>query len=175
VGAHGFFQSHPIHCQSWTPSFKPFEAKISKAPVWNSLSKLPMEFYTITFLKQIRYYLGQFIRVDLQRERNQLKLARILILGDLSMPLKSGIWIGSLFQAVLWEDPPIYCSTCSSIGHLPKYCKEFPRNKDEGPNSNPDYRVMEALANPKSKSSEGEWKTVEKKKSTLRNKRKKEN
>ncbi|KAL2927774.1 putative mRNA-capping enzyme [Bienertia sinuspersici] len=115
----GFLQQNSQRrTRPWSPGFKPSSALISKVPVWATLPELPMEFHNLGPLRKIGDCLGKFIKADFRKDLNHLRYAKILVLMDLSEQIKTGLWIGSLFQELLWEEIPKFCPTCRVIGHV---------------------------------------------------------
>ncbi|KAL2924062.1 hypothetical protein RDABS01_015553, partial [Bienertia sinuspersici] len=172
-----FIHSHLVFCQPWSPGFKPSEASLASFPVWVSLPELPMEFHSVQFLKEIGNSLGQFVRADLRRDKNQLRFARIQVIVDVSSKLKSAIWIGNLFQSLVWEDPPSVCPHCNGVRFHGDSCsclKTEAKGASSPGNCSMEPQNSEGSVQANAKSS-NEWTEVVSSRNARRNKKKREN
>lgn len=53
-----------LHVQKWKPNFIAEEAKISTLPVWVRFPQLPVEYYTVDWLRKAGDEIGKTIKVD---------------------------------------------------------------------------------------------------------------
>lgn len=98
-------------------------------PVWLEMPGLPANFYSEAMIRSIAGSIGPVLKVD----RNTLCLirtlaARVCVQLDVSKKLPHRVWIGTgnggAWHPLLYPAPPLFCSSCNRLGHLPSTCKK---------------------------------------------------
>lgn len=116
-----------IKLAHWRPDFRPLEEDIVSAPVWIRMEGLPLEFWSPKLLLPLVSCIGKPLKVDaLTATKERTEFARICVEINLQTPLIHKIWIDrgscSYFQKIQYENLPMVCFRCKSIGHLTKDC-----------------------------------------------------
>ncbi|KAK2663350.1 hypothetical protein Ddye_001924 [Dipteronia dyeriana] len=118
-----------LRLQPWVPDFNPSLQKSTNAYVWVRFYDLSWEYCHL----KIIFYLSKGIRVPLRLDKATINgdfvhHARVLVDVDMSALLPSSVLlerdeIHSSFILVDYENFRSFCSICSSICHLPSYCR----------------------------------------------------
>ncbi|RAL47692.1 hypothetical protein DM860_012317 [Cuscuta australis] len=112
----------------WTPSYSPSKES-PFFPVWVQLNQFPAHLNDHAALYQVASLLGKPLKVDSNTSIGVYpSKPRFCVERDLSLPLPDRIHI-RLGSKDLWvpcgfENPPIYCSTCSIFGHSQSACRK---------------------------------------------------
>ncbi|KAG8383975.1 hypothetical protein BUALT_Bualt04G0069700 [Buddleja alternifolia] len=110
----------------WTLEFCPDEEP-PVAPVWVNFPGLPAHFFDKKGLYTIAELIGRPLRVD-ESTISGLRpnVARACIEINLLEERVFEIWIGygthGILQKVVYEDPPIFCTCCKTLGHEHSTC-----------------------------------------------------
>ncbi|KAG8380565.1 hypothetical protein BUALT_Bualt06G0028800 [Buddleja alternifolia] len=120
------FDNFPMRVLKWTPEFCPDEEP-PVAPVWVNFPGLPAHFFDKKGLYTIAELIGRPLWVD-ESTISGLRpnVARACIEINLLEERVFEIWIGygthGILQKVVYEDPPIFCTCCKTLGHEHSTC-----------------------------------------------------
>ena len=118
-----FIGGHFLSIRSWEPNFKPSTTNVSSIAVWIRLNELPIEYYEVEVLKQIRNSVGKALRIDTHiAVEARGCFARLCIQVDLEKPLVTNILIEGIHQPVNYEGIHSLCFSCGRIGHRKEAC-----------------------------------------------------
>ncbi|KAG8362830.1 hypothetical protein BUALT_BualtUnG0033100 [Buddleja alternifolia] len=115
------FDNFPMRVLKWTPEFCPDEEP-PVAPVWVNFPGLPAHFFDKKGIYTIAELIGRPLRVD-ESIISGLRpnVARACIEINLLEERVFEIWIcygtHGILQKVVYEDPPIFCTCCKTLGH----------------------------------------------------------
>ncbi|PKA46309.1 Uncharacterized protein AXF42_Ash021356 [Apostasia shenzhenica] len=123
----------------WTPKFTASSAVGSSTPLWIRLPGLPLYSWDVLNLARITSALGTPLWVDpCTATVDRVAYARVCVRIDLSLPLKSGIWIdschGKFYQKVEYEGLSVICFNCGIVGHKEATCPTKTSQPAAGPN-----------------------------------------
>ena len=91
--------------------------------VWVRFSKLPIEFYDRSMLKEIGSVIGPVLRIDSYTvSGTRGSYARLCVQVDLEKPLINVVRIGKCRQVVLYEGISALCFSCGHLGHTQGNC-----------------------------------------------------
>ncbi|CAN1138977.1 hypothetical protein LINPERHAP2_LOCUS10985 [Linum perenne] len=116
-------EEHYIVPRLWQEGFDPCTDSLSHTLVWVTLSGLPLEFFTETFLRRIGDKIGTLVRIDpttLAMERGNY--ARICVRVDLSKKLLSKYKLLHRIRRVEYEGLHVVCFKCGIYGHTNELC-----------------------------------------------------
>ncbi|XP_020597234.1 uncharacterized protein LOC110037013, partial [Phalaenopsis equestris] len=110
----------------WTPDFDPSKEP-PVVPIWYKFPGLPLPFFKLNALFNIRRALGTPLKVDAPTyNKARLALAKIQVERDITLPEVKRIWIGSdndgFRQNIVPEQKPYYCQHCRMFGHTVERC-----------------------------------------------------
>ena len=118
-----------LRLQPWVPDFNPSLQKSTNAQVWVRLFDLSWEYWHPKIISDLARGIGVPLRLDKATSDGDFgHYARVLVDVDVSSVLPTSVLLErdefhSSFIAVEYENLPVFCSTCSSIGHLPSSCR----------------------------------------------------
>ena len=118
-----------LRLQPWVPDFNPSLQKSTNAQVWVRLFDLSWEYWHPKIISDLARGIGVPLRLDKATSDGDFgHYARVLVDVDVSSVLPTTVLLErdefhSSFIAVEYENLPAFCSTCSSIGHLPSSCR----------------------------------------------------
>lgn len=102
-GGPWFVGEHFLAIKQWEPYFKASEAKLSSVAMWVRLLKLPIEFYDVVVLREIRSAIGPVLRIDsYTASESRESYARLCVQVDLEKPLITSVRVGRLVQKVTY-------------------------------------------------------------------------
>nr|POE70613.1 hypothetical protein CFP56_40930 [Quercus suber] len=108
-----FIRDHFLSICPWEPNFKPSSTNVSSIAVWIRLNELPIEYYEVEVLKQIRNSLGKVLRIDTHTTAEARGcFASLCIQVDLDKPLVTNILIRGIQQHVNYEGIHRLCFSC---------------------------------------------------------------
>lgn len=95
---------HYLSIRRWEPNFKPSSANLLAVAVWISLSKLPIEYYEASVLRDIGKGIGPVLRVDTHTASEARgRFTRLCVQVNLGEPLLNIIRVGGIRQSVRYE------------------------------------------------------------------------
>lgn len=103
------FEDGPIYTQNWEINFNLVTMKITKKAFWIRLINLPLEYWSVEYLKAIGVKIGRVVRCELEKNDSTL-FACIKILSIRAIPsqiilkTKVGIWV----QDVETKEPSFF-------------------------------------------------------------------
>ncbi|PKA47409.1 Uncharacterized protein AXF42_Ash021672 [Apostasia shenzhenica] len=111
----------------WAPNFTASSSVGSTTPLWIRLPGLPLYSWDVFNLARIVSALGTPLWVDpCTASVERVAYARVCVRIDLSLPLKSGIWIdschGKFYQKIEYEGLSVICFNCGIVGHKEVNC-----------------------------------------------------
>lgn len=122
-GGPWFIGEHCLAIRAWEPYFKPNATACSKVAVWARLPELPVKFYDMGVLKEIRNAIGPVLQIDaIIVFSTQGRYARICVQVDLANLLVRKVLIGRFGQEVLYEEISPLCFACRRMGHQKEAC-----------------------------------------------------
>ncbi|KAG0475756.1 hypothetical protein HPP92_015442 [Vanilla planifolia] len=126
-----FIRDFPMRLLKWSPSFR-FDAEPSQVPVWVAFEQLPVHLFNKASLFSIAATLGKPLKVDTATAAmSRPNVAKVCVELDLASQLPDririssipGVKAGGFWQRVTYENLPLYCDNCFTIGHAPSACK----------------------------------------------------
>ena len=118
-----------LRLQPWVPDFNPSLQKSTNAQVWVRFFDLSWEYWHPKIISDLARGIGVPLRLDKATSDGDFgHYARVLVDVDVSSVLPTSVLLErdefhSSVIAVEYENLPAFCSTCSSIGHLPSSCR----------------------------------------------------
>ncbi|XP_065875385.1 uncharacterized protein [Euphorbia lathyris] len=117
-----------IRFSPWYPDFNPDLYKSTSAQVWVRFYNLPWEFWDTRIIASIARAVGVPIRFDNNTVNGEFgHYARVLIDVELSMNIQDRLQVDTENQKhwvfLEYENLPVLCDTCSSIGHDSSVCR----------------------------------------------------
>ncbi|MQL71178.1 hypothetical protein Taro_003496 [Colocasia esculenta] len=118
----------------WTMDFSPTKDS-PLVPVWLHLPSLPANFYCEPMIRSIAGTIGPVLQVD----QNTSKMIRAdaavaCVQLDVSKKLPDRVWVGvgagGAWQPILYPAPPLFCATCSRLGHATNNCRSSAPEKE---------------------------------------------
>lgn len=148
-----------LHVQKWRPNFRAEKEEINTLPVWVRFPILPVEYYTMRWLKKAGNNIGRTVKVDITTLlASRGRFARVCVEVGLDMPLMVGYRMQEEYYMLQYEGLHDLCFGCGRYGHRSAACLE---KEPEGKDMSKD---PETRPNATSTSSEepgyGEWTTV---------------
>lgn len=114
-----------LHVQKWRPRFRADKEEIHTMPVWVRFPVLPVECYTIRWLKQAGNHIGRTVKVDFATLlASRGRFARVCVEVDLDKPLMAGYVMRGEYYRLQYEGLADLCFTCGRYGHRSVMCLE---------------------------------------------------
>lgn len=114
-----------IWVQPWVPGFKPSQVVITQKQIWAHLPELPVELLQREMLLKIGKAVGEVLKIDTNSiEGDKRRYASLCLWVDATKILPTGIWIGKIYQEVIYTDGAGFCSGCRNFGHYLKICSK---------------------------------------------------
>lgn len=102
-----------LHVQRWRPNFRVDKEEINSLPVWVRFPVLPVEYYTVRWLKQAGNNIGRTIKVDLATLiASRGKFARVCVEVDFDKLLIAGYKMRGEFYRLQYEGLHDLCCGC---------------------------------------------------------------
>lgn len=106
-------------------------------PVWVRLPRFPIGLWNRRNIIAIAALIGEPLEIDQSTiSQEQIIFARVRVAIDLSKPLPKGNFIGhkgtSTWQPFVYENIPIICTSCGTVGHKALNCKDSPSPENPG-------------------------------------------
>ena len=122
-----------LRLQNWIADFDPYAQKVTTTMIWVRFYKLPWEYWHSQLLVDILRGVGVALKIDNMTITSDFgHFTRMLIEADLTVELSEVIMLKkpdkSFFVDMVYENLPIFCSTCISIGHWYQNCRLIKAN-----------------------------------------------
>lgn len=131
----GFHTDFHFQMLRWTPNFDPnFESHL--IPVWIFLPGLLIQDFQESYLRMFVNATGQSVEMDNPtRVISRQSGARICVKVDVYAPLPSQFWFDVAgakcrWQDIIYENVPIYCTSCRHLGQRIETCLVNHKKKD---------------------------------------------
>ncbi|XP_059064991.1 uncharacterized protein LOC131857021 [Cryptomeria japonica] len=121
------YGKHCLALSKWKSGFDPNTDLLRLAPVWITLSGLPLEFWDDIIFRWIGNSFGQFVVVDnVTMQKSRLVYAHLCVNVVINNALPNFIALkskwGKWTQAIVYENASLYCQRCGKHGHVIADC-----------------------------------------------------
>ncbi|CDP20930.1 unnamed protein product [Coffea canephora] len=120
---------YPMRVFRWTREFHVLRES-SLAPVWVVLPALPIHYFDKHSLFSILSPVGRPLFLDSATAAGtRPSLARVCVELDVAKSFTQRVWVAvegesGFWQRIVPENMPLYCSSCSRLGHSQEQCKK---------------------------------------------------
>ena len=127
-GGPWFVVGHYLSIRGWELNFRLETANLSSIAVWVRLPGLPIEYYEVSVLRDIRKAIGLVTTLETRR-----RFARLCVQVNFDNSIVKLVKVGGIDQHVQYEGINSLCFSCGHVGHKLENCPYKTRlpEKDE--------------------------------------------
>nr|POE67482.1 uncharacterized protein CFP56_51153 [Quercus suber] len=136
---------HYLSIRGWEPNFRPENANLSSVVVWVDLPGLPIEYYELSVLRDIRKVIGPVLCIDTHTaSETRACFAWLCVQVNFDESIVKLVKVGGIDQPVRYEGISSLYFSCDRVGHKAEGCPYKTRlleksamaeTRDEGPRS----------------------------------------
>ena len=173
-GGPWFVGGHYLSIKEWKPNFRPEIANLSSVVVWVRLPRLPIEYYEVSVLRDIRKAIGLVLRIDTHTTlETRGSFAQLCVQVNFDDPIVKLVKVGGIDQPMQYEGISSLCFSCGRVGHKLENClyrTRLPEKDEEMETRVEDLMNQEARENTEPESNAfGPWVLVAWKRKPSRN------
>ncbi|MQM18327.1 hypothetical protein Taro_051314, partial [Colocasia esculenta] len=123
-----FVHGRLFRFSKWSMDFSPNKDS-PVVPVWLHMPGLPANFFSEPMLRTIAGSIGPVLHIDQNTSRMiRADAAVVCVQLDVSKKLPDRVWVGvgggGSWQPIVYPAPPLFCTSCSRLGHSTMNCKQ---------------------------------------------------
>ncbi|MQL81529.1 hypothetical protein Taro_013982, partial [Colocasia esculenta] len=105
-------------------------------PVWLHMPGLPANFFSEPMIRSIAGSISPVLQIDQNTSRMiRADAAVVCVQLDVSKKLPDRVWVGvgggGSWQPIVYPAPPLFCTSCSRLGHSTKNCRQNASEKTD--------------------------------------------
>ncbi|MQL89521.1 hypothetical protein Taro_022095 [Colocasia esculenta] len=130
-----FVHGRIFRFSKWSMEFSPNKDS-PVVPIWLHMPGLPANFFSEPMIRSIAGSIGPMLQVDQNTSRMiRADAAVVCVQLDVSKKLPDRVWVGvgggGFWQPIVYPAPPLFCTSCSRLGHSTKNCKQAATEKSD--------------------------------------------
>ncbi|MQL85142.1 hypothetical protein Taro_017667 [Colocasia esculenta] len=130
-----FVHGRIFRFSKWTMEFSPNKDS-PVVPVWLHMPGLPANFFSEPMIRSIAGSIGPVLQIDQNTSRMiRADAAVVCVQLDVSKKLPDRVWVGvgggGSWQPIVYPAPPLFCTSCSRLGHSTKNCRQTASEKTD--------------------------------------------
>lgn len=117
-----------LFLHKWSLDYNPDHHLLTVMPMWLRMPHFPIGLWNRRNIITVASLVGVPLEIDGSTlSQGKIIFARVRVAVDLSKPLLKGTFVGhkgsSTWQPFIYENIPIFCTSCGSVGHKAEHCK----------------------------------------------------
>lgn len=122
-GGPWFVGGHYLSIRGWEPNFRPENANLSSVAVWVRLPGLPIEYYELSVLRDIRKAIGPVLCIDTHTaSETRGCFVRLCVQVNFDESIVKLVKVGGIDQPLQYEGISSLCFSCGRVGHKTEGC-----------------------------------------------------